>query len=87
MMMMMMISSWKQQQQQQHDVQHPKQKTEERLKSSREEVANVFAKLFAAIHMEHLLPSLQCSKQQQQKRILAIGFSFLQGATLIDPSP
>jgi hypothetical protein len=56
MMIMMMISSWKQQQQ--HDVQHPKQKTEERLKSSREEVANVFAKLFAAIHMEHLLPSL-----------------------------
>jgi hypothetical protein len=56
MMMMMMISSRKQQQR--HDVQHPKQKTEERLKSSREEVANVFAKLFAAIHMEHLLPSL-----------------------------
>lgn len=44
-MMTMMISSRKQQQQQ-HDVQHPEQKTEERLKSSREEVANVFAKLF-----------------------------------------
>lgn len=83
-MMMMMISSWKQQ----HDVQHPKQKTEERLKSSREEVAIVFAKLFCSNPhgaSSSITLMLQTTTAKEDPRNCFF-FFFLQGGTLIDPS-